>query len=65
MKDGMSGILQQVGLGQIRKARKSSIIRPPLLSMSIFQNSEKTVRSGVTLEVLGDEKLTEGPIQTS
>ena len=42
MKDGMSGMLQQVRLGQVRKARKSSIIRPPpLLSMSIFQNSEK------------------------
>ncbi len=41
MKDGMSGILQQVRLGRVRKARKSSIIRPPLLSMSIFQNSEK------------------------
>jgi hypothetical protein len=26
MKDGMSGILQQVRLGQVRKARKSSII---------------------------------------
>jgi hypothetical protein len=37
----MSGILQQVRLGQVRKARKSSIIRPPLLSMSIFRNSEK------------------------
>ncbi len=35
-------ILQQVRLGQARKARKSSIIRPPPpLSMSIFQNSEK------------------------
>jgi hypothetical protein len=41
MKNGMSGILQLVRLGQIRKARKSSIIQPPLLSMSIFQNSEK------------------------
>jgi len=41
MKDRMSGMLQQVRLGQVRKARKSSIIRPPLLSMSIFQNSEK------------------------
>ena len=41
MKDGMSGMLQQVRLGQVRKARKSSIIRPPLLSMFIFQNSEK------------------------
>jgi hypothetical protein len=41
MKDGMSGMLQQVRLGQVRKARKSWIIRPPLLSMSIFQNSEK------------------------
>jgi hypothetical protein len=29
MKDGMSGILQQVRLGQVRKARKISIIRPP------------------------------------
>jgi hypothetical protein len=45
MKDGMSGMLQQVRLGQARKARKSSIIRHhPLLSMSIFQNSEKIVR---------------------
>jgi hypothetical protein len=26
MKDGLSGILQQVRLGQVRKARKSSII---------------------------------------
>jgi hypothetical protein len=41
MKDGMIGMLQQVRLGQVRKARKSLIIRPPLLSMSIFQNSEK------------------------
>ncbi len=41
MKDGMSGMLQQVRLGQFRKARKSSIIQPPLLSMPIFQNSEK------------------------
>jgi hypothetical protein len=43
MKDGMSGILQQVRLGRVRKARKSSIIRPPppLISMSIFRNSEK------------------------
>ncbi len=41
MKDGMSGVLQQVRLGQVRKARKSSIIQPPLLSMCIFQNSEK------------------------
>ena len=41
MKDGMSGILQQVRLGQVRKARKRSIIRPPLLSMSIFWNAEK------------------------
>jgi hypothetical protein len=39
-------MLQQVRLGQVRKARKSSIIRPPLLSMSIFQNSEKN-RGGV------------------
>jgi hypothetical protein len=41
MKDGMSGMLQQVRLGQVRKARKSSIIQPPLLSISIFRNSEK------------------------
>ncbi len=41
MKYGMSGILQQVRIGQVRKARKSSIIWPPLLSMSIFRNSEK------------------------
>ncbi len=41
MKYGMSGILHRVRLGQVRKARKSSIIRPPLLSMFIFQNSEK------------------------
>jgi hypothetical protein len=41
MKDGMSGILQQVRLGQVRKAIKSSIIWPFLLSISIFQNSEK------------------------
>jgi hypothetical protein len=41
MKDGMSGILQQVWLGQVIKARKSSIIQAPLLSMSIFWNSEK------------------------
>ncbi len=41
MKDGMSGMLQQVRLGQVRKARKSSIIWPPLLSMSLFWNSEK------------------------
>jgi len=41
MKYGMSGMLQQVRLGQVRKARKSSIIQPPLLSMSIFRNSEK------------------------
>jgi hypothetical protein len=41
MKYGMSGILQRVRLGQVRKARKSSIIQPPLLSMFIFQNSEK------------------------
>jgi hypothetical protein len=51
MKYGMSGILQQFRLSRVRKARKSSIIRPPLLSMSIFQNSEKN-----RLEVLGDEK---------
>jgi hypothetical protein len=44
MKDGMSGMLQQVRLGQVRKARKSSIIRPPLLSMSIFRNSEKNLQ---------------------
>jgi hypothetical protein len=41
MKYRMSGILQRVRLGQVRKARKSSIIRPPLLSMFIFRNSEK------------------------
>jgi hypothetical protein len=41
MKDRMSGMLQQVRFGQVKKARKSSIIRPPLLSMSICQNSEK------------------------
>ncbi len=41
MKDGMSGMLQQVRLGQVRKARKSLIIQPPVLSMSIFRNSEK------------------------
>jgi hypothetical protein len=41
MKYGMSGILQQFRLGEVRKARKSSIIWPPLLSMSIFWNSEK------------------------
>ncbi len=29
MKDGMSGMLQQVRLGQVRKARKSSIIQTP------------------------------------
>jgi hypothetical protein len=29
MKDGKSGMLQQVRLGQVGKARKSSIIRPP------------------------------------
>jgi hypothetical protein len=37
----MRGMLQQVRLGQVRKAVKSSIIRPPLLFMSNFQNSEK------------------------
>jgi hypothetical protein len=31
----------QVRLGRVRKARKSSIIQPSLLSMSIFWNSEK------------------------
>jgi len=41
MKDRMNGILQQVRSGQVRKARKSSIVRPPLISMSIFRNSEK------------------------
>jgi hypothetical protein len=41
MKYGMSGILQRVRLGQVRKARKISIIQPPLLSMFIFQNLEK------------------------
>ncbi len=41
MKDKISGMLQQVRLGRVRKARKSSIIWPPLLSMFIFQNSEK------------------------
>ncbi len=41
MKDGMSGMLQEVRLGQVRKAIKSSIIRPHLLSISIFRNSEK------------------------
>jgi hypothetical protein len=37
MKDGMSGMLQQVRLGQVRKAKKKT----PLLSISIFRNSEK------------------------
>ena len=46
MKDGMSGILQQIRLGRVRKARKSSIIQPPLLSMSIFRNSEKNRQNG-------------------
>ncbi len=32
---------QQVRLGKVRKAIKSSIFWPPLLSMSVFQNSEK------------------------
>ena len=41
MRDGMRGILKQVRLGQVRKSIKSSIIRPSLLFMSIFQNSEK------------------------
>jgi hypothetical protein len=60
MKDGMSGMLQQVWLGHVRKARKSSIIRPPFLSMSIFQNSEKN------RQIRGHpgKERAEGPIQT-
>jgi hypothetical protein len=56
MKDGMSGILQQVRLGLVRKARKSSIIQPPLLSMSIFLNSVKNRQIRGHPEVLGDEE---------
>jgi hypothetical protein len=41
MKDRMSGILQQVRLGQVRKQEKVQFFDPPLLSMTIFQNSEK------------------------
>jgi hypothetical protein len=40
MKDGMSGMLQQVRLGQVRKARKSSIIWPPSFPCPFFLNSE-------------------------
>jgi hypothetical protein len=58
MKDGMSGMIQQVRLGQVRKARKSSIIRPPPPSFPcpFFEIQKKIVRLGVTLEVLGDER---------
>jgi hypothetical protein len=68
MKDGMSGMLQQVRLGQVRKARKSSIIRPPppLLSMSIFQNSEKkSSDKGSPWRCQVMKERAEGPIQTS
>jgi len=44
MKDGMSGILQQVRLGQVRKARKRSIIRPPSFPCPFFEMQKKIVR---------------------
>jgi hypothetical protein len=66
MKDGMSGMLQQVRLGRVRKARKSSIIRPPLLSMSIFRNSEKKLSDkGSPWRCQVMKERAEGPIQTS
>jgi hypothetical protein len=51
MKDGMSGILQQVRSGQVRKARKSSIIRPPSFPCPFFEIQKKLSDKG-----LGDEK---------
>jgi hypothetical protein len=47
---------KQARLGQVRKAIKSSIIGPHLLLISVFQNSEKTSRKGVTHDGLGDER---------
>ncbi len=56
MKDGMSGILQQVWLGQVRKARKSSKSEargPPIHLLTCFgQKFERTVFERTTLSQL-------------
>ena len=67
MKDGMSGMLQQVRLGQVRKGRKSSIIRPPLLSMSIYFSKfrKKIPDKGSPWRCKVMKERAEGPIQTS
>jgi hypothetical protein len=46
MKYGMSGILQQVRLGQVRKARKSSIIQPPSFPCPFFKIRKKNCQIG-------------------
>jgi hypothetical protein len=68
MKDGMSGMLQQVRLGQVRKARKSSIIQPPPpppfhVHFSKFKKKSSDKGSPWRCQVM--KERAEGPIQTS
>ncbi len=67
MKDGMSGMLQQIRLGQVRKARKSSIIRAPLppfhVHFSKFRKKSSDKVSPWRCQVM--KERAEGPIQTS
>ena len=67
MKDGMSGMLQQVRLGQVRKARKSSIIRPPPPSFPcpFFEIQKKSSDKGSPWKCQVMKERAEGPIQTS
>ncbi len=65
MKDGMSGMLQQVRLGQVRKARKSSIIRPPpAFHVHFLKFRKKSSDKGSPWRCQVMKERAEGPIQT-
>ena len=65
MKDGMSGMLQQVRLGQVRKARRSSIIRPPSFPFPFFKIHKKSSDKGSPWRCQVMKERAGGPIQTS
>ncbi len=67
MKDGMSGMLQQARLGQVRKARKRSIIRPPPPPFHVYFSKFRIKSSdkGSPWRCQVMKERAEGPIQTS
>ena len=65
MKDGMSGMLQQVRLGQVRKARKVQLFDPPPFHVHFSKFRKKSSDEGSPWRCQVMKERAEGPIQTS